>query len=344
MYSIPRPADVAASALPCASWLPHHRRQQAILHSGGEVTMPCAVLAVGWGGKLVLLAVPLVGDHVAADSGSSGEWRALVSGAEAARPPAFLARRGCGLACLSHPPAEAARRSPPTGAVEAHQRAAPLAHWPRWPTDTRHTVHATAGGAGSSGGTEQAATPTRRSSFRGPSASRPASQLEALTPASIAQLTNQFSISILRMWDAGAALAAQGSEQLCVLGLHWYESETIGLVLQQGLHSLLVVLDSSNTLKEQLGIADAPVACDWLQGGQFCAGSLAGHGARMYLLGAAGLYCARLMHWQERLRTLQVGSTGWRAGAGLARGWGRAAAPLCSALVLCTPACPRPPP
>jgi hypothetical protein len=73
LYSIPRPAEVPASALPCASWLPHHRRQQAILRSGGEVTMPCAVLAVGWGCKLVLLAVPLVGDHVAADSGSSGK-------------------------------------------------------------------------------------------------------------------------------------------------------------------------------------------------------------------------------------------------------------------------------
>jgi hypothetical protein len=133
----------------------------------------------------------------------------------------------------------------------------------------------------------------------------------------VTPLTGQFSISILRMWDAKAGLAGQNSEQLCVLGLHWYESETIGLVLQQGLHSLLVVLDSSNNLKEQLAIVDAPVASNLFPSSHFCADSLAGHGSRMFLLGSSGMYCARLMHWQERLRTLQVGCAAVRCGVAL---------------------------
>ncbi len=72
MYNIPRPSDATMGTLPCAAWLPHHRRQQAILQHNADMTMPCAVLAVGWERKLVLLAVPLVGDHVLTEAAQGG--------------------------------------------------------------------------------------------------------------------------------------------------------------------------------------------------------------------------------------------------------------------------------
>jgi hypothetical protein len=39
----------------------------------GDTLMPVAVLALGWGTRLVLFEVPLVGDHITAGEAAAGE-------------------------------------------------------------------------------------------------------------------------------------------------------------------------------------------------------------------------------------------------------------------------------
>lgn len=74
------------SAVPVAAWLPHQRQAAAaaIHRRHGDLAVPVAVLALGWGSRLVLFEVPLLGDHVSlgglelvtgsAAAAAAGDW------------------------------------------------------------------------------------------------------------------------------------------------------------------------------------------------------------------------------------------------------------------------------
>jgi hypothetical protein len=93
LFSIPQPTPGAQAAVPTAAWLPHVRKASAgyRVWSGGAaedgthtvsnsvtngvgnsgMVAPVAVLALGWGSRLVMFDVPLIGDHV--NLGEAGE-------------------------------------------------------------------------------------------------------------------------------------------------------------------------------------------------------------------------------------------------------------------------------
>lgn len=83
LFSIPQPTPGPQAAVPVAAWLPQYRKPTAAGYrmnssttSGGgspssassassdPILMPVAVLALGWGSRLVMFEVPLIGDHV----------------------------------------------------------------------------------------------------------------------------------------------------------------------------------------------------------------------------------------------------------------------------------------
>lgn len=98
LFSIPQPQAAAQQpVVPVAAWLPHSRPLAALppgpstqaansscsrpqaqhvaqqpLRVLGDVLMPCAVLALGWGTRLVLFEVPLLGDQLSAEEVGSG--------------------------------------------------------------------------------------------------------------------------------------------------------------------------------------------------------------------------------------------------------------------------------
>jgi hypothetical protein len=98
LFSIPQPTPGAQAAVPTAAWLPHARKASAgyRVWSGGAtedgthtvsnsvtngvsnsgMVVPVAVLALGWGSRLVMFDVPLIGDHV--NLGEAGEVSAAV--------------------------------------------------------------------------------------------------------------------------------------------------------------------------------------------------------------------------------------------------------------------------
>lgn len=99
LFSIPAPAAGPQAAVPVAAWLPHARKpaaagfrvwqqqqqQQGGAGDGGTVVntvtnsvsnsgvtvVPVSVLALGWGSRVVMFEVPLIGDHV--NLGEQGE-------------------------------------------------------------------------------------------------------------------------------------------------------------------------------------------------------------------------------------------------------------------------------
>lgn len=80
LFSIPQPAPGPQAAVPVTAWLPHNRKPTSAgfkVHvgssggssspsssGGGTMIVPVAVLALGWGSRLVMFEVPLIGDHV----------------------------------------------------------------------------------------------------------------------------------------------------------------------------------------------------------------------------------------------------------------------------------------
>ncbi len=165
-------------------------------------------------------------------------------------------------------------------------------------------------------------------------------QQEALTPQTASQLTTYFPLAIAGMWTgaeqhntanpptpgaAGTAATANGHatsapgfslEPQPILGLHWLDQDALLVVQQQGLSTQLLVLDASLSIREQVEWMDAPVNRGLVSGAADCGAALAGLGPRVYLLGAQGVFCGRLMAWSERLKTLQVGR-----GVGHAASW-----------------------
>jgi hypothetical protein len=83
------------SAVPVAAWLPHQRQATAaaIQRCHHDLAMPVAVLALGWGSRLVLFEVPLLGDHVSLGGMEADLGPAAAAGAAAAA--AAAAGEGC---------------------------------------------------------------------------------------------------------------------------------------------------------------------------------------------------------------------------------------------------------
>jgi hypothetical protein len=95
LFSIPQPTPGAQAAVPTAAWLPHARKASAgyrvwsggavedgthtvtngasnsVSNVNGGMVVPVAVLTLGWGSRLVMFDVPLIGDHV--NLGEAGE-------------------------------------------------------------------------------------------------------------------------------------------------------------------------------------------------------------------------------------------------------------------------------
>jgi hypothetical protein len=97
------------------------------------------------------------------------------------------------------------------------------------------------------------------------------------------------------------------------------DHDALSLVTQQGLSSLLLVLDGNLHVKEQVEWMDMPlgppVTLPAVSLGY--TSSVVGLGARLYLLGSSGAVCGRLLSWSERLKTLQDVSK-WRLGLAVA--------------------------
>ncbi len=75
--------------------------------------------------------------------------------------------------------------------------------------------------------------------------------------------------------------------------------------------------------RDRLELMGGPADSGHCPGAVDCGAAVAGLGPRLYLLGSEGLYCARLLTWSERLRTLQVGlgfAAGGLVGLGVAAG------------------------
>ncbi|GAX83579.1 hypothetical protein CEUSTIGMA_g11004.t1 [Chlamydomonas eustigma] len=122
---------------------------------------------------------------------------------------------------------------------------------------------------------------------------------------------------------AGGGWSFLEDESRTILGLHWYEPDSLSVVARDGLTTRLLVLDySSLAMIEQLECFDQPISSPHISPPRqqhsagtgarllpplpICPESVVGNGSRVFLLGSGGtLYCSRLMTWQERLRTLQ---------------------------------------
>lgn len=120
------------------------------------------------------------------------------------------------------------------------------------------------------------------------------------------------------------------------------DADAVAVVCQQGFSTLLLVLGFTTSssrhdkqqqqqqgaqrvlrVQEQVEWMDQPVDRQWALAGGLaawgadCCCSVVGGGPRLYLLGqAGGVFCARLMPWSERLKTLQVRRGGERGGGG----------------------------
>ncbi|GFR42942.1 hypothetical protein Agub_g3818, partial [Astrephomene gubernaculifera] len=98
------------------------------------------------------------------------------------------------------------------------------------------------------------------------------SPLDALTPAAATALAERLPLRVVRSWNANAAIlglgakhdgantagggssgnSGSGGDQVAVrvVGLHWYDSDALGVVLLLGLSMRLVVVDLELNIRE----------------------------------------------------------------------------------------------
>ncbi|WIA29507.1 hypothetical protein OEZ86_012008 [Tetradesmus obliquus] len=315
LFSIPQPTAGPQAAVPTAAWLPHARKASAgyrvwsggaaedgshtvtngvsnsVGNAGGGMVVPVAVLALGWGSRLVMFDVPLIGDHV--NPGDAGAADAAPSNALAAAAAAAgqLRRGGPGSFTTSRAAQRAQQALESLNPAAAAQVAGhfPLSISATWSGSTpAGQAEGSGQGSGSGGGLGG-----------NPDAAEP---LLGLT------------------------------EPLPILGVHWLDADAVAVVCQQGFSTLLLVLGFTTSssrhdkqqqqqqqgaqrvlrVQEQVEWMDQPVDRQWALAGGLaawgadCCCSVVGGGPRLYLLGqAGGVFCARLMPWSERLKTLQ---------------------------------------
>ncbi|WIA09423.1 hypothetical protein OEZ85_008828 [Tetradesmus obliquus] len=321
LFSIPQPTSGPQAAVPTAAWLPHARKASAgyrvwsggaaedgshtvtngvsnsVSNAGGGMVVPVAVLALGWGSRLVMFDVPLIGDHV--NLGDAGAADAAPSNALAAAAAAAgqLRRGGPGSFTTSRAAQRAQQALESLNPAAAAQVAGhfPLSISATWSGSTpAGQAEGTGQGSGSGGGL----------------GGNPAAAEPLLGP----------------------------TEPLPILGVHWLDADAVAVVCQQGFSTLLLVLGFTSSsssssssrhdnkqqqqqqqgaqrvlrVQEQVEWMDQPVDRQWALAGGLaawgadCCCSVVGGGPRLYLLGqAGGVFCARLMPWSERLKTLQ---------------------------------------
>ncbi|GLI64518.1 hypothetical protein VaNZ11_007787 [Volvox africanus] len=326
LYSIPRPASVPSPLIPCAAWLPHQRRSArppsvavaAPDAAGGATTVVCAVLAVGWHDEVLFVDVPLVGDHNSLPSPSSPPLEASSSasspsGAAAAPLPLLSPQTGQQRAALLS--GQASQQQ--TGqARRSFLRAAAA-----FTGAARGAATAAVAAAANAAAAATAATSTALAA-----PANTAATLDAQTAAALAQ---RLPLTVTRLWNVTSAMRAAesrsrsgiGNEDVAVrvVGLHWYDSDALGVVLLLGLSMRLVVVDFELEVREQIDCIDTPYISGLMPpaprgSAPTAPDTLAGSGARVVLLGSSStVYCSRLLTWQERLQTLaDIGK--WKLG------------------------------
>ncbi|GIM15059.1 hypothetical protein Vretimale_17920 [Volvox reticuliferus] len=328
LYSIPRPASVVPSPfIPCAAWLPHQRRSArppsvvvaAPDAAGGSTaattTVVSAVLAVGWHDEVLFVDVPLVGDHNSAQPAQPSqpspsspplEAASSVSSPSGAAAPLPLPSSQAGQQKATLLPSQASQQQ--TGqARRSFLRAAAA-----FTGAARGAATAAVAAAANAAAAATAATSTALAA-----AANTAATLDAQTAAALAQ---RLPLAVTRVWNATSATQAAesrskpgiGNEDVAVrvVGLHWYDSDALGVVLLLGLSMRLVVVDFELVVREQIDCIDTPYISGLMPpaprgGAPTAPDTLAGSGARVVLLGSSStLYCSRLLTWQERLQTL----------------------------------------